>query len=223
MQVMLDQVGGGILKGRIMDAMFQPGPNIPGSIGEALLWLPDQELAEYVVWHFNGVIYGINCPVSASLVETAPLPEAMGDASLAMAEGLLDVLLEEPVEWPRNAKGDDMEVPMRLVSLLPEEFSISLLPEEFSNLTETGYTESTHPEYASEALEPLSTIWEECKEAEVSTDAGATSGTSVASEAEDSHEDEGATTSSSTDAESSEPQPWALRMRAAVEACITCV
>lgn len=161
MQAILQQAG---LQGYVMDCMLQGGHRS----GEALMWFPNQELAEYAVWHFHGCDWTTGGhPVSACLVETAPMPEVSGELAEAATDRMLQVLLEPVQEWPRDADGKDVPVPLRLVIEME--------------------VESQGP---AEAMQPLSTIWEECQEliaTEVSTDAGA-SGTSVASEAEDSHE-----------------------------------
>lgn len=208
-QVVLQQAG---LKGHITDCVFQEGH----CGGEALVWVSDRSLAEYVVWHFNGCHWNDGF-LLACLVDTAPMPEASSEVSDALAEQVLGALLMPPEEWPKDTDGNDIQVPTwrspMVIDCHPDCSNVCLMaavevptwlapmPTDQSDfcVSQLGDSDCTPLETAGMASvpavaiqKPLSTIWEECGDliaAEVSTDAGA-SNTSVASEAEDSHEGE---------------------------------
>jgi hypothetical protein len=168
-QVMLEQAR---LKGRVLDCMLKQG----SSSGEVLIWLPNLELANYAVWHFNGCTWTKDRrgnEVHALLVETAVKPEMNSKLAEEAAEKLLAVLQEPQEDWPKDAQGNAVRPPW-----------LPALAESKREARGEG-----------DASKSLSTIWEANElnqtetAAEVSTDAGA-SGTSVTSEAEDNHESE---------------------------------
>jgi hypothetical protein len=166
LQVVLDQAG---LKGQVVDYRCQQG----GDSGEALVWLSCADLLDFAVWHFHGCCWTKDILVTASVVQTLPMPPSGADLSAALADKVLEALLSPPEEWVVDCEGRYVLAETVFGS------AISPLP----------------PTMPTDVTQRLTTIWEEekCSEltAEVSTDAGA-SGTSVASEAEDCHEgDEG--------------------------------
>jgi len=186
MKVVLDQAG---LKGQVVDCRCQPGQ----SSGEALVWLTSQSLLDYAVWHFHGCCWTKDMEVTAGIVKTVPMPPSSAEIASALTEKVLEILLAPPEEWVGGCEGiyvlvESVMCPVFLPVLAPltvpivepqQQFAAEFAPEplEFSIPTNANHR--------------LSTIWgqkrSELTSTEVSTESGA-SGTSVHSEAEESHE-----------------------------------